>query len=59
MKLHKGDRVQELTKKVGQIPRRGTVRAVSRTSIEVMWDDGHVSSLAGGYLFPIREPRQR
>ena len=59
MKLHKGDRVQELTKKVGQVPRRGTVRAVTGPSVEVRWDDGHTSSLADGYLFPIREPHKR
>jgi hypothetical protein len=56
MRVRKGMRVRELTKKVGQIPRRGRVRAVRGHSVEVAWDDGHVSSVTGAYLFPAERP---
>lgn len=52
MRLRKGMQVQELTKRVGQIPRRGTVVEVHGDTVEVRWNDGHVSSVTGGYLFP-------
>lgn len=55
MQYRKGMRVKELTKRVGQVPRMGRVRAVHGHSIEVEWDDGHVSSVAGAYLFPVKE----
>jgi hypothetical protein len=44
--------VQELTKRVGQVPRRGTVVDVHGDTVEVRWSDGHVSSVTGGYIFP-------
>ena len=46
-------RVRELTKKVGQVPRTGTVLAVHGSAVEVRWDDGHTSSLSHGFLFPV------
>lgn len=57
MRLRKGMRVRELTKRVGQIPRRGKVLDVHDDTVEVLWDDGHSSSVTGGLLFP--EPRKR
>jgi hypothetical protein len=53
MELRKGMRVRELTKKVGQVPRTGTVLAIQGSSVEVHWDDGHTSSLSHGFLFPV------
>jgi len=53
MELRKGTRVRELTKKVGQAARTGTVLSVHGSNVEVRWDDGHVSSLSHGFLFPI------
>ena len=53
MELRKGMRVRELTKRVGQVPRTGTVLAVHGSTVEVRWDDGHTSSLSHGFLFPI------
>ena len=53
MELRKGMRVKELTKKVGQAARKGTVLAVHGSTVEVRWDDGHTSSLSHGFLFPI------
>ncbi len=39
--LKPGMRVEELTKKVGQVPRYGKVKAVHGESIEVQWEDEH------------------
>lgn len=52
MKVRKGMRVREATKKVGQVPNRGKVLAVHGDTVEVRWDDGHTSSLTGGVLLP-------
>ncbi|MDX1691443.1 MAG: hypothetical protein R3290_10505 [Acidimicrobiia bacterium] len=57
MKLRTGMRVREATKKVGQIPHRGTVLDVHGDTVEVEWDDGHVSSLTGGVLLPEKPKR--
>jgi hypothetical protein len=46
----KGQRVEELTKKTGQRPRTGVVIDVRDTTVEIRWDNGHVSSLTGGLL---------
>lgn len=53
MRLRKGMRVRELSKRVGQIPRQGRVVSVHGPTVEVLWDDGHRSSVTGSYLFPI------
>jgi hypothetical protein len=53
MELRKGMRVRELTKRVGQVPRTGTVLEVHGSTVGVRWDDGHISSLSHGFLFPI------
>ena len=50
--FRKGQRVTELTKKVGQRPRSGVVSDVRDDTIEVRWDNGHVSSLTGALLRP-------
>ncbi|HSR15343.1 MAG TPA: hypothetical protein VLL51_06295 [Gemmatimonadales bacterium] len=55
MQLRKGMKVQELTKKVGQVPRRGKVVDVHGQSVEVLWDDGHTSSVTGTFLYPIKK----
>lgn len=52
MRVRKGMRVRELSKRVGQPARRGQVLAVNGRSVEVRWDDGHRSSVTGSYLFP-------
>ena len=54
MQYRNGMRVRELSKRVGIPPRRGKVVAVKGASVEVLWDDGHRSSVTGGYLFPER-----
>ena len=59
MELRKGTRVRELTKKVGQVPRQGTVLSVRGHTVEIRWDDGHVSSLSHGLLLPMPEKTAR
>ncbi len=56
MSLHKGQRVKTLTKTVGRAPRRGVVQRVEAATVEVRWDDGHVSILSGGALVPDKSP---
>lgn len=41
--LKPGVRVEEFTKKVGQVPRHGKVISVHGEAVEVEWDDNHVS----------------
>ncbi len=55
MSLHKGQRVKTLTKIVGRAPRRGVVQRVEASTVEVRWDDGHVSILSGGALVPDKD----
>jgi len=59
MRLRKGMKVRELTKRVGQVPRVGKVKGLHGYSIEVEWEDGHVSSVTGSYLFPIAKPANK
>ena len=56
MSVQKGQRVKTLTKTVGREPRRGVVQRVEGHSVEVRWDDGHVSILSGGALVPDKDP---
>ena len=53
MRLRKGMRVRELSKKVGQVARLGRVESVHGTGVDVVWDDGHHSIVSGDYLFPV------
>ena len=57
--LRKGMHVRELTKKVGQTGRTGKVVRVDGDNVEVLWDDGHLSSLSGAVLQPIRKEKAR
>ena len=58
MRLRKGMKVRELTKRVGQVPRVGRVRELKGHSVEVEWEDGHTSSVTGSYLFPVKPPKR-
>ncbi len=55
MSVRKGMRVRTLTKQVGIPPRRGVVERVEGDTVEVRWEDGHVSILSGATLVPDRE----
>lgn len=52
--LKPGMRVEELTKKVGQVPRYGKVVAVHGESVEVRWDDEHTSIVSRQSLHAIK-----
>lgn len=56
--LKKGERVEELTKKTGQRPRVGQIVEIRDESVEVRWDDGHVSSVIGALLRPVTKPEK-
>ena len=55
MVLKPGMRVEELTRKVGQVPRRGKVIAVTDSSVEVTWDDDHTSIVSPESLHAVRK----
>lgn len=55
MSIRKGQRVKTLTKTVGREPRRGVARRVDGGTVEVRWDDGHISILSGGALIHDRD----
>lgn len=56
--LKKGERVEELTKKIGQRPRVGVIIDISGDWVEVQWDDGHMSSVTGALLRPVTKPEK-
>jgi hypothetical protein len=58
MLLKKGQRVEELTKKTGQRPRAGVIIDLRADTVEVRWDDGHISSLTGAYLVPVADKKE-
>ena len=51
-----GMRVEAITQRVGQVPRRGTVVAVHPESVEVSWEDGHTSVVSRKSLHPVKAP---
>lgn len=55
MELRQGSRVTELTRKVGQVARRGKVKALRGESVEVEWDDGHRSVTSRTSIVPERK----
>lgn len=52
MSIRKSMRVRTLTSTVGRQPRKGTVLHIHGDTVEVRWDDGHVSVLSGSTLVP-------
>jgi len=58
MDLRKGMRVKQLTKKVGQAARTGTVLSIHGQTLEVRWHDGQVRSPSHSFLFPITRTTQ-
>lgn len=53
MQLKPGMKVEQLTKKVGQRPRTGKVIEVKGRSVQVKWDDDHVSLVEKTSLHPL------
>jgi hypothetical protein len=56
--LKQGNRVQVLTKKVGQAPRTGIVLGVRGNWVDVRWDDGRVTTVTGNVLTRIRNGKR-
>ncbi|MCZ6461520.1 MAG: hypothetical protein O6705_04705 [Actinobacteria bacterium] len=54
MALRKGTHIKTLTKTVGRRPRRGVIERVDGDTVEVRWEDGHISILSGGTLIQDR-----
>jgi hypothetical protein len=54
--VKQGQKVEEVTKKVGQVPRTGTVKEIKGSMVTVKWDDGHESVVFGEQGLA---PRQR
>ena len=55
--LRAGTRVTKLTKKVGQTAPAGSVIAVKGDSVEVRWDDGHISIMSKIGLVPAKSAK--
>jgi preprotein translocase subunit YajC len=54
--MRKGQKVETLTKKVGQTPRTGVVVEVRDDEfVEVEWDDGHKSIVTKSSVVPTSE----
>ena len=53
--LRTGPRVAKITKKVGQVAPTGKVVAAHGDSIEIKWDDGHISVVSRDAVTPLTE----
>lgn len=59
--VRRGDRVETLTKTIGQKPRVGVVRTVKGDGelIEVEWDDGRTSTVSVAAVLPTTSARRK
>lgn len=58
--MRKGQKVETLTKTVGQTPRTGVVVDLREEDlVEVEWEDGHVSIVTRSALTPTSGPRRQ
>lgn len=58
--MRKGEKVETLTKKVGQTPRTGVVIDLrDEDFVEVEWDDGHTSVVTRSTLIPVSESNEK
>ena len=55
MPHRKGERIRELTKRVGAPARVGTIIAVRDGALDVRWDDGHTTTLRGAQVVRVRK----
>lgn len=53
--MQTGDKVTKLTKKVGQAAPKGRVVAVKGDSVEVKWEDGHMSLISKVGVVPVKQ----
>jgi hypothetical protein len=55
--LRAGNRVTKLTKKVGQAAPEGKIVDIHGDSVEVRWDDGHVSIISRDGLVVVKNAK--
>ena len=55
--IKQGQRVTEMTRKVGQVGRIGTVTALHDKTAEVKWEDGHTSVISRISLTPVKKDK--
>lgn len=56
--MRKGQKVETLTKTVGQAPRTGVVIDLREEDlVEVEWEDGHISIVSRSALIPTSESK--
>ncbi len=53
--LRQGMKVKRLTKKVGQTSPMGTITELRNGSVEVRWDDGHLSIVSRQAVVPVHK----
>jgi len=53
--IRRGTKVVRLTKKVGQASPTGKVIAIHGDSVEIEWDDGHLSVISKDAVTPLTE----
>ena len=51
--LRTGSKVKRMTKRVGQASPTGTITALRGDTVEVRWDDGHVSVVSRISVVPV------
>lgn len=57
--MRRGQKVETLTKTVGQTPRTGVVVDIRDDQfVEVEWDDGHLSVITRSALMPTSPPKR-
>lgn len=57
--MRKGQRVETLTKTVGQTPRTGVILDIrDEEFVEVEWEDGHISVITRSALIPASTSKQ-
>lgn len=57
--MRKGQKVETLTKTVGQTPRSGVVVDIrDEEFVEIEWEDGHISVISRSAITPSSESKQ-
>jgi hypothetical protein len=57
--MRKGQKVETLTKTLGQTPRTGVVVDIrDKELLEIEWEDGHTSMISRSAVTPASKPKQ-
>lgn len=58
--MRKGQKVETLTKTLGQTPRTGVVLDIrDEEFVEIEWEDGHTSLISQSAITPASEPKPK